>query len=204
MTPILPVRAPAMRTTRGVTPSALMTSTRARPAASRPTAAISDERAPRRPSQRAAVAAEPPWARKTRPGTSEPCSSARSGLSTTSTTRSPTTTTRIRPVDRRVPVGRRDGMTRGYRPHRPTMAHGRRDDRHRPTRHRHDPHALDRWRAAGELRAPGRPDGRGADGVRAVDAVPAPRPDATPTGPTATGSCCRLATPRCCSTRCST
>ena len=79
-TPILPVRAPATRTTRGVTPSLRTASTSALPAASRPIAATSDDRAPSRPSQRAAVAADPPWAKKTRPGTSVPCSSDRSDL----------------------------------------------------------------------------------------------------------------------------
>ena len=37
----------------------------------------------------------------------------------------------------------------------------------------------------------GRADGRRADGLRAVDALPAPRPDATRTGRIATGSSCR-------------
>ena len=59
---------------------------------------------------------------------------------------------------------------------------------------------VDRRRPEGELRSPGRPDGRGADGLRPVDALPAPRPDPARTGPTATGSSCRPATPRCSST----
>ena len=79
-----------------------------------------------------------------------------------------------------------------------------RDARPRPPRDRHDPDAVDGRRPAGELRASGRPDGRGADGLHAVDAVPAARPDATPSGRTATASCCPPATPRCCCTRSST
>ena len=53
-------------------------------------------------------------------------------------------------------------------------------DRHadpRPARDRHDPDALDRRRPEGELRPSGRPDGRRADGLHALDAVPPPRPD---------------------------
>ena len=55
------------------------------------------------------------------------------------------------------------------------------DDRHRdprPPRDRHDPDALDRRRPAGELRPPGCPDGRRADGLHALDPLPPPRPDA--------------------------
>ena len=64
-------------------------------------------------------------------------------------------------------------------PHAPTpeLPDDRRDARPRPPRHRHDPDALDRWRPAGELGAPGRPDGRRADGLRPLDALPPPRPD---------------------------
>ncbi len=46
------------------------------------------------------------------------------------------------------------------------------DPRHGPPRSargRHHPHPLDRWRPAGELRAPRRTDGRRADDVRPVD-----------------------------------
>ncbi len=64
-------------------------------------------------------------------------------------------------------------------PHAPTpeLPDDRRDARPRPPRHRHDPDALDRWRPAGELGAPGRPDGRRADGLRPLDALPPPRAD---------------------------
>ena len=68
---------PATRDTRAVTPSARTASTSARPAASRPTAAMSVDRAPSRPSQRAVLAAEPPWTSETRPGTSVPDSQRR-------------------------------------------------------------------------------------------------------------------------------
>ena len=43
----------------------------------------------------------------------------------------------------------------------------------------------------GQLGPPRRPDGRGADGLHDLDAVPAPRPDTTRTGRIATGSSCR-------------
>ena len=55
----------------------------------------------------------------------------------------------------------------------------RRDDRPRPPRHRHDPDAVDRRGPAGQFRASWRPDGRGGDGLHALDAVPAARPDAS-------------------------
>ena len=71
-TPIRPVLAPATRTTRIVTPSASSALTRARPAASRPTAAMRLLRAPSRASQRAVVAADPPCTIETWPTTSVP------------------------------------------------------------------------------------------------------------------------------------
>ena len=74
----------------------------------------------------------------------------------------------------------------------------------RPARHRHHPDAGDRRRPAGELGPSGCPDGHGPDGLHAVDPLPPPRPDATRTGRTATGSSCAPATRRCSSTRCST
>ena len=196
---------------------ASMASTRARPAASRPTAAMSDERAPRRPSQRAAFAAEPPWARKTRPGTSVAVLERVGRSRTTSTTRSPSTTIRAGPVAaRRRAAGRRGGArSSAWAPrigaHAPSAQPRRRPTYNgappaRPSRSpAHDAAVtpdLDRL-AIDTIRTlsidgvqqansghPGRPDGRGADGLRAVDAVPAPRADATRTGPTATGSCC--------------
>ena len=64
-----------------------------------------------------------------------------------------------------------DLQTTGVRLHDP--GHGP-----RPAVHRHDPDALHRRRPEGELRAPGGPDGRGPDGLRPVDPLPAPRPDA--------------------------
>src|SRR5829696_4784667 len=92
-TPIRPVRAPGTRTARAITPSVRRESTSARPAASRPTAVMRLERAPRRASHRAVFAAEPPWTSATRPGTSVPDASAIAGASTTSSIRSPSTTT---------------------------------------------------------------------------------------------------------------
>ena len=74
------------------TPSPLTAATSDRPIASRPIAHTRLLRAPRRPSQRAVVVALPPWRRRTRPGTSVPRSSGRSGARTTSMTRSPSTT----------------------------------------------------------------------------------------------------------------
>ena len=184
-----------------------MASTRERPTASRPTAATSVVRAPRRASQRAAFAADPPWTSETRPGTSVARSSARAGATTTSSTRSPSTTMRAGPGWRDGTGGRvGEGAGRAasaWAPRigahapvrsarvadRPTMAlhlparagvppdDRCRDARPRPPRDRHDPDPLDGRRPAGEFRAPGRPDGRGADGLHAVDPVPAPRPD---------------------------
>ena len=58
--------------------------------------------------------------------------------------------------------------------------------------------------AGGELRPPGHGDGARAAGPRAVDPDHELRRRARPTGPTATASCCRPATRRSCSTRCST
>ena len=55
-------------------------------------------------------------------------------------------------------------------------SHDRRRRDARPPRHRHDPDPVDRRRPEGELGPPGRTDGRGADGLHAVDALPAPRP----------------------------
>src|SRR5829696_7067629 len=92
-TPIRPVRAPGTRTARAITPSVRRESTSARPAASRPTAVMRLERAPRRASHRVVFAAEPPWTSATRPGTSVPDASAIAGASTTSSIRSPSTTT---------------------------------------------------------------------------------------------------------------
>ena len=191
----------------GLTPSSLTASTRARPAGSRPTAATSVVRAPSRASQRAVLAADPPWTSDTRPGTSVPRSSGRAGARTTSTMRSPSTTIRAGPLAARR-VGRRGRGGRGARNFgmgfedrraraaslgarlgrtynvRPSAARAGvppddhcRDARPRPPRDRHDSDPLDRRRPAGELRASRRPDGRGADGVRALDAVPPPLPD---------------------------
>ena len=71
-TPMRPVRSPATRTARTVTPSPVSAATRTRPVASRPTAQISVLRAPILPSQRAAVAADPPCRSWTLPVTSLP------------------------------------------------------------------------------------------------------------------------------------
>ena len=48
-------------------------------------------------------------------------------------------------------------------------------DQRRPDRDRYHPDARHRWRPAGEQRPSGRADGRRADGLRALDALPAPR-----------------------------
>ena len=56
---------------------------------------------------------------------------------------------------------------------------------------RHDPDPVDRRRPEGELRPPGRPDGRRADGLRRCGRASCATPRRTRTGPTATGSCCR-------------
>ena len=56
----------------------------------------------------------------------------------------------------------------------------------------------------GELRASRPAAGRGADGLRALDALPAPRSRAIRAGGIATASCCPPATARRCCTRCCT
>ena len=55
----------------------------------------------------------------------------------------------------------------------------------------------------GQLRPSRHADGHGRRGDGAVHRVPEVRRRARPTGPTATASCCRPATARCCSIRCS-
>src|SRR6187549_3965497 len=47
----------------------------------------------------------------------------------------------------------------------------------RTARHQHDPYAVHRRRAGGQQWPPGRADGRRANGVCRVDAIPPPRPD---------------------------
>ena len=68
------VRLPAGDAARTVTPAPRSAATRLRPGPSRPTAQTSVQRTPSRASQRAVVAAEPPWWSRTTPGTSVPCS----------------------------------------------------------------------------------------------------------------------------------
>ncbi len=77
-------------------------------------------------------------------------------------------------------------------------------DRARPARDQHDPHALDRRDPEGELRAPGHADGARAGRLRALAAASCASTPTTRSGRTATASCSRPATPRCCSTRCFT
>ena len=89
-----------------------------------------------------------------------------------------------------------------------TGATGESDDpRHGParsTRDRHHPDARDRRRPAGELRASRRADGRGADGLRAVDAAPPPRAGQPALAEPRPLRPVRRATRRCSCTRCST
>ena len=70
-----------------------------------------------------------------------------------------------------------------------------------PALRQHHPHAVHGRRAAGELRPPGHADGAGAGRLLPVAALPALRSRAIRSGPIATASCCRSATPPCCSTR---
>ena len=116
-----PARPPARRprTARTRTPSPRMSSSSARPAASRPTAVMSTDRAPSRASQRAVVAAEPPWRTETRPGTSVPATGGRSGATiTTSSIRSPRTMIRS--------GRRRERRTAGRAGHGRRISSGRR------------------------------------------------------------------------------
>ena len=76
--------------------------------------------------------------------------------------------------------------------------------RTRSTRDQHHPHAVDGRGAGGQLRPSRHADGAGAAGLHALEPGPAVRPARTRSGPTATASCCRTATPRCCSARCCT
>ena len=64
----------------------------------------------------------------------------------------------------------------------------------------HHPHPVDGRRPAGELRPPGDADGAGPDRLPALHAGHAATTRRTRTGPAATASCSRAATPRCCST----
>ena len=206
-TPIRPVRSPGDAGRADADPVALDARRRA-PVRTRrgPTAQTSVVRAPSRASQRAVVAAEPPWRRATRPGhVGRRSRAARAGTTTASSTRSPRTTTRGGAG--RDAAAAADGKRPGARPE-DTRGRARRRGRSRPTpatcgaastrarpayemqsamttatrdprpaRDRHDPDPLDRRRPEGELRPSGRPDGRGADGLHALDALPAPRPD---------------------------
>ena len=70
--------------------------------------------------------------------------------------------------------------------------------------HQHDPHAGDGRGPEGQLRAPRRADGPRPGRVRALEPLPEVRPGRSHSGRTATASCSRTATPRCCSTRSST
>src|SRR3954470_14551251 len=196
-TPIRPVRAPAMRRARTVTPSRSSWITSDRPAPSRPTEQMSCVLTPRRPSQRAVFAAEPPWRISTRPGTSVPLCTGTAATMTTSSMRSPTTMTlgaaprglEPLPLATDAPAHDADGSdgsapwarsckVRGYDAEHcgrclqpPSIDH----PRARAPRDQHDPDALDRCRPEGELRSSRGPDGPRAGGLRPVDALPAVR-----------------------------
>ena len=71
-------------------------------------------------------------------------------------------------------------------------------------RDQRDPRARDGRGAEGELRAPGTPMALAPLAARVVDARHEVRRGRRPTGPTATASCCRPGTRRCCCTRCCT
>ena len=72
----------------------------------------------------------------------------------------------------------------------------------RPAMHRHPALSLGGHGAEGQQRPSGPAARRRADGLRAVDAAPQAQPRAIRTGPTATASCCRPGTARCCCTAC--
>ena len=100
---------------------------------------------------------------------------------------------RPRRRDRRVASVRgRDGGGRDSRQAR--------RDRHRHAVHQHDPHAQHRRDPEGELGPPRDADGDGAGRLHAVAAASCASTPRTRSGPTATASCSRPATPRCCST----
>ena len=194
------------------TPSRSSCWTSDRPAPSRPTAQTSWVLTPRRASQRAVFAADPPWRSRTRPGTSVPRSSGRLGMTTTSSIRSPRTRARAdarRRLDRRSRRSRRaDGRWRRAVKARSeaswyACSDGDESSARKP-RDRHDPDPVDRRRPEGQLRPP-----RARRWARRRWPTPSgPASCATPrrtrTGPTATASSSRPGTPRCCSTRSST
>ena len=76
--------------------------------------------------------------------------------------------------------------------------------RSRSGRHQHHPHAGDGRGAGRELGPPGRADGPRAGGLHASGSASCATIPSSRSGRTATASCCRSATPRCCSTRCCT
>ena len=183
---------------------------------SRPTAQTSCVRAPRRASQRATFAAEPPWRISTRPGTSVPLSigaPAREHDVEHEIAQDEDPRRRERGRARRLGAAGRhdaDGSDAGRRPSRgvdravgTTPSHAMTPDA-RPAGDQHHPDPGDGRRPEGQLRAsrarrwaPRRwptSSGRASSATR--------RP--TPTGRTATASSCRPATPRCCCTRSST
>ena len=77
-------------------------------------------------------------------------------------------------------------------------------ERHRAARHRRDPRPRHGRGAEGEHRAPGHADGARSPRPRALARGSCSTTPSRPTGPTATASCSRTATRRCCSTPCST
>ena len=87
---------------------------------------------------------------------------------------------------------------------KPDERNADRGNRHRPALHQHDPHAR-RWtRCRRRLRPPRHADGARAARLHALHASHAPQPGRSGLARTATASCSRADTPRCCSTRCST
>ena len=74
---------------------------------------------------------------------------------------------------------------------------------HRPALHQHDPHPVDRRDPEGQLRPSRDADGAGAGSPTRSGSASCASTPPTRSGPTATASSSPPATPRCCSTRCS-
>ena len=100
--------------------------------------------------------------------------------------------------------GRRRGIPRPYKiGSGETLAHHRYPDARRPV-HQYHSHPVRRRGAERQFRPSRHAHGRGRHGLYAVDPIPETQSEGSRTGSTATVSCCRPATARCCFTACCT
>ena len=96
------------------------------------------------------------------------------------------------------------GSSRSARRQRTGVCISMTNRRARSAGDQHHPHAVDRRGAGGQVRPSRHADGAGAAGLHALEPGHALRSARTRSGPIATASCCRTATPRCCCGRCCT